>query len=1167
MQVRFLCGPAGSGKTFRCLAEVREVLRAAPEGPPLIFIAPKQSTFQLERQLLADGSIQGYTRLQILSFERLARLIFEGLNIAPPELLSEEGRIMVLRALLLKRESDLKLFRGSARRPGFALEISRLLAEFQQYQLSPSKVKALAESPHLRAELRDKLRDLALLDAGYAEWLAEHKLQDGNRLLDAATDLLRANSGNPAFHFSGLWLDGFAEMTPQELDLLAAVVPFCDQATLAFCLDEPATDSRLSIWNAVGKTFQQCRQRIEHLAGCQSEVVRLPRDAKAGRFARSSVLRELEEGWEADRQIGPIMGREKSRPPKLDARPGSEPERGLQAASTSDAKGTLKRHECRAPMAFHGETGTGGNDVASLRVVVCENAEGEAVFAAREILKFVRQGNRFRDCAVLVRNLEAFHKPLGRTFRRYGIPFFLDRREGVAHHPLAELTRNALRTAAFDWRHEDWFAALKAGFCSADDSEIDRLENESLARGWQGGRWRVPIRIPEDEELGKRFEQLRQKIIPPFEVLGNRLAEWRFEPDGTQLAETLREFWDLMRIGETLERRSAEEGTGAGSLQRPSVDLTVWEQMNLWLDNVALAFSKAPMTLRDWLPVLESGLASLTVGIIPPALDEVLIGAVDRARNPELKFCLVLGANESVFPAAPASPAILTDADRHELNQVVSFGNLLWDRLARERYYGYIAFTRAGERLAVAFSRSDADGKPLNPSAFVGRLTDLFPDLAVENMGSGVGLNEIVSVNELIPTLVHAAPGEFEDFRWSPMIAGLMKDLGALCEPDPEANLSAAMAEKLYGAVLKTSVSRLEEFAQCPFKFFIRSGLRAGERKLFELDARERGTFQHDVLKIFHEQVVAEKKRWRDLTPSQARERIGQIAAVLAADFREGLLRETPQSRFAARLMTESLQDFVEVIISWMRSQYQFDPAAVELDFGGEGSAVPAWEMDLGNGHSLALRGRIDRIDVCRDPQGDEALAVVLDYKSGGKKLEAILMEHGVQLQLAAYLNTLRHFKDGRELFGAGKLLPAGIFYVNLRGQFENGRTRSEVLGTAEGSRRAAYRHTGRFDAGALAKLDSAGAADQFNYVRNKDGELRKGSAEAMPAGELERLLDEAEEQLRRIGREIFSGRTSVDPYRKGRETPCDFCDYQSACRIDPWTHQFRVLAAREAKE
>lgn len=82
----------------------------------------------------------------------------------------------------------------------------------------------------------------------------------------------------------------------------------------------------------------------------------------------------------------------------------------------------------------------------ALRIVACPSPESEAVLAARQILKFIREGNRFRDCAVIVRNLDPYHKVLSRTFRRYGIPFFLDRREGIAHHPLAELTRNALRT-------------------------------------------------------------------------------------------------------------------------------------------------------------------------------------------------------------------------------------------------------------------------------------------------------------------------------------------------------------------------------------------------------------------------------------------------------------------------------------------------------------------------------------------------------------------------------------------------------------------------------------------------------------------------------------------------------------------------------------------------
>jgi ATP-dependent helicase/nuclease subunit B len=263
VQVRFLSGPAGSGKTFRCLAEIRDALGAAPEGPPLVFIAPKQATFQLERQLLADRSLGGYARLHILSFERLARFVFEKLNAALPELLSDEGRVMVLRALLLRHQDKLKLFRGSARHSGFAQEISRLLNEFQQQQLAPPKLHALAENKNLRVELRDKLHDLALLHERYSTWVTEHKLQDANYLLDAATKMLRANSRNPALHFSALWLDGFAETTPQELDLLAAVIPFCERATLAFCLDESRETSWLSIWNAVGKTYEQCRRRIE----------------------------------------------------------------------------------------------------------------------------------------------------------------------------------------------------------------------------------------------------------------------------------------------------------------------------------------------------------------------------------------------------------------------------------------------------------------------------------------------------------------------------------------------------------------------------------------------------------------------------------------------------------------------------------------------------------------------------------------------------------------------------------------------------------------------------------------------------------------------------------------------------------------------------------------
>jgi ATP-dependent helicase/nuclease subunit B len=1129
VQARFLLGPAGSGKTFRCLAEIRAALRADAGGPPLILLAPKQATFQLERQLLADDSLCGYARLHIFSFDRLARFALEQLALTPPGQLNDEGRVMVLRALLLRHERELKLFRRSARRPGFAQQLSRLLGELQQHQFTPARLRTLTARLAEHPELQGKLHDLALLGDAYARWLAGHKLQDANHLLDFATDALRQNPRTPdaRLRIQHLWLDGFAEMTPQELDLLAALLPHCDHATLAFCLEAPtetkAGPSWLSIWSAVAKTHQQCRQRLEHVPDGNLSVEWLKRDAEKSRFAGNSELAELEGNW--------------TRPPR--------------------------NHSTLRP------------PPSALSVFACANPEAEAVLAAREILRFVRRGGRFRDTAVMVRNLDGYHKPLARVLRRYAIPCFLDRRESVAHHPLAELTRSALRTVAFDWPHDDWFAALKAGFSPVAEAEIDRLENAALEFGWHGAKWREPVHMAADPGLAQSLEALRQKILPPFAGFAAQLARCQNQPTGPQLAAALRELWSSLQVEGTLER------WGLAGSKPSAIHATVWVQMSAWLDNVALAFANETLSLREWLPVLEAGLMNLTVGVVPPALDQVLVGAVDRARNPDLKLALVLGVNEGIFPETPAAPPILTRSDREELEQCnITLGPDLREQLARERYLGYIACTRASEKLIVTFARQTADGKPLNPSALVSHLQVLFPRLRIEEFRADADWRKAEHASEMVAPLAEiqmggplpASRGEggrrpgagWLELLEIPALKSLAESLRQLHEPDPAESLSPDLAAAIYGPVLQTSVSRLEEFAQCPFRFFVHSGLRAEERKVFELDARERGSFQHEVLKLFHEQLSAESKRWRDLTPAEARTRVGQIAADLAPHYRDGLMHADDQGRFTARVLTRSLQDFVETLVTWMRGQYEFDPAVAELEFGIGAGGAPAWEINLGHRHKLALRGRIDRLDLWRDT-GGSAWCVVMDYKSGRQKLDQVLVEHGVQLQLLGYLAAVRRWSNPRALPGVERLVPAGVFYVNLRGQYDSGDTRAEVLADTDAARRMAYRHTGRFSVDALPKLDrrpGVETGDQFNYRRNRDGSLHKGSTEALPRGEFEALLARVETQLTEMGRAIFAGAAAVDPYRKGSETPCQYCDYRAVCRIDPWTHRYRVLRA-----
>jgi ATP-dependent helicase/nuclease subunit B len=185
----------------------------------------------------------------------------------------------------------------------------------------------------------------------------------------------------------------------------------------------------------------------------------------------------------------------------------------------------------------------------------------------------------------------------------------------------------------------------------------------------------------------------------------------------------------------------------------------------------------------------------------------------------------------------------------------------------------------------------------------------------------------------------------------------------------------------------------------------------------------------------------------------------------------------------------------------------------------------------------------------------------VIDYKSSFKKVDSILLHEGIQLQLPVYLNLLKHLPNCREVFGVDRLVPAGVFYINLKGAYTVASTRTEAIGARVESNKAAYQHQGLFSSQFLTQLDSrqADTGDQFNYRRRKKGGLHKGS-HGRQAIEFERMLERAAEQVVQFGRQIYAGDVRIDPYRRGKLDACQQCDFKSICRIDPWDHRFRVL-------
>jgi ATP-dependent helicase/nuclease subunit B len=372
--------------------------------------------------------------------------------------------------------------------------------------------------------------------------------------------------------------------------------------------------------------------------------------------------------------------------------------------------------------------------------------------------------------------------------------------------------------------------------------------------------------------------------------------------------------------------------------------------------------------------------------------------------------------------------------------------------------------------------------------------------------------------------------------------------------------LDSALAEKLYGNELPLSVSALERFAACPFKFFLEYGLRARERKEFLLDVREQGTFQHLVLSKFHEELAAEGLKWRDITPDQARVRVERIADAIISTFENGLLESTAENRFTAATYKSALQDLMAVLIDWCRTN-KFNAEAVEFGFGRDGS-VPAWRIPVDAKHAVVLYGRVDRIDLHRVSE-TEALCVVFDYKSGLQSPHRTLLHHGVQQQLPAYLLTLASLREAAQHFNVKKLTPAGCFLLPFRSKQAAQKTRREALDKNQTAVRNGYMHEGLFDIEHLKLFDSLAPAEksgQFKYRVKKSGEPWTGSFNALSSDEFAAVLKRSEELIRDSAKRIYSGDISIRPYKHGAKTPCERCDYQAVCRFDPWTQPYNIL-------
>ncbi|MFQ9152681.1 MAG: hypothetical protein ACLR6B_15555 [Blautia sp.] len=58
------------------------------------------------------------------------------------------------------------------------------------------------------------------------------------------------------------------------------------------------------------------------------------------------------------------------------------------------------------------------------------------------------------------------------------------------------------------------------------------------------------------------------------------------------------------------------------------------------------------ISLKDYKELLEAGFEDSRVGLIPPSLDEVLVGDMERTRLKNIQVLIFLGLNEGIVPSS-----------------------------------------------------------------------------------------------------------------------------------------------------------------------------------------------------------------------------------------------------------------------------------------------------------------------------------------------------------------------------------------------------------------------------------------------------------------------------------------------------------------------------------
>lgn len=1060
----------------------------------LYLMVPEQFTLGAEEALIKYNHLAGLLDVEVLSPKRLGNRVLQETGGLTKTYMDSHGKNMLLQKTLGDIQEQLTIYRSSVKKPGFLISISDLIAELKQNEIAPKDLEETRKTLS-HGIMPQKLGDVIKIYSRFQELLGNDRKDEEDFRNFVSEKIASATF----LKNSQIWIDGFQNFSAQDYRMIGQLVETVKEIHIALPWDPDSSARDQEVFLLTANTMASIKD-IGARAGVSFKVEKIFRKNQSNQNnqqnQKSLELAHLEANLFAY--------------PKLE----------YQQA------------------------------VNNISLTQCQNSWEEVEMGARKILALIREeGLSFRDMVVLAGDLEEYGSIIKRIFAQYHIPYFMDDLRAIGDNHLVEAVVTALEAIQNNYRFDDIFGFVKTGFSPISLSECEDLENYALEFGIRGKQWEKEFtKISQNPALELDIlNALRLRLITPLIQLKAAMKIGRSCQDYT------RALYEFLVVIETPEKIATlvEQLSESGNYEAMEIYHQIWNILMEVFDQIVETMGNDEVTSEEYLRILKSGFQGYRLGIIPPYRDYVSITDLRRSRSSAFEVLIVFGLNEGKIPGTGTEPNLFSDLERQILGaHQIRLQNNRSFQMDQERFLVYDLLSKPKSRLDLHWALADMEGNSQQPSILLSQILGIFPTIEiVSTLNDGVAAfwNSLSSPDATLWHLIshlrdkRTAAGAVQDqqealweavWDWYQNNSDYQQMIGNLTEALNYSGVSQAMtgseAAVLYGKNLRTSITRLETYRQCPFSHYVRYGLKPESRPVYNIAAPEIGTLLHQLIDGFFREVHQQKLNLRTLPKNQRDTLLEGVMESCLPQIKTNVFNSTGQNQYLGKKLERVGKKSIDILVAQLCAG-DFEPQATEFCFEQELSLPDA---NLGE---VKIYGKIDRLDLYQ--KDGQSWVKVIDYKTGSKKLGYDDIYYGLSLQLLVYLDGAMTVIDAEDI------LPGGTFYFYV----DDPMPRLDFGENVEAVINKSFKLNGLLldDEKVIAAMDHDAAGKRSDILPVYRSEFMLNQDEFVG------IIDYVRKTVIRQIKNIYEGDIKVRPYKKGHDYACQYCDYKGICQFD----------------